>query len=69
MVTMGFDGEKKPTYRPYYFEACNRKHKFFWGLINKQEVEEVGNLYFSQTPPSLPSSYSLYRSMLILWKF
>jgi hypothetical protein len=25
MVTMGFD-QKQPTYRPYYFEACNRKH-------------------------------------------
>jgi hypothetical protein len=41
MVTMGFDPKKKqkqPTYRPYYFEACNRKHTFFfwpyqtWGL-------------------------------------
>jgi hypothetical protein len=34
MVTMGFDTQKKPTYWPYYFEACNRKHTFSFGLTH-----------------------------------
>jgi hypothetical protein len=33
MLTMGFDKKKKkPSYRPYYFEACNRKHKYIFCL-------------------------------------